>query len=280
VTQAQAQAIFEHFQKVNNEANAKVSDQLLRSNETGPMLEVDLAYNKRIRAKQEKKISAFHDRVVQFIRPRVTGTSWFAVAAKAAKSGQTEFLIFVDTGGGKYKAAAGPWLEKGQKLPVIARGPDGSATAVTRGPALGIGTKISDYLSAAALNKRPAAGLAPGPLTSELGKGWAKAVTRTNSGLRWSGGTAWKARSQPVYALRTADGGALVVSISIQSETYTAIRPNVWFQPDPEFWGLGPKRYYTRFSGSRLWEFATHVPPSGPAAVLASDANAISATGY
>jgi hypothetical protein len=32
---------------------------LLRSNETGPMLEVDLVVNKRIRAKQKKKIAPF-----------------------------------------------------------------------------------------------------------------------------------------------------------------------------------------------------------------------------
>lgn len=279
VTEAQAKAIFANYQKVNNQANARVSDALLRSNETGPMLEVDLAGNKRIRAKQEKKIPAFFYRDAQFFIPHTTGPAWFAVTAKSTDGGETEMLVFLDTGGGSYKATAGPWLAKGQKFPAIARNADGSATAVTTGAALGVGTKISDYLSVAALGKRPAAGFAPGPLTSQLGKSWAKSVNRTNGGHRWSGGTSWKARPQPVYALKTADGGALVISVSVQSETYTAIRPDVWFRPDQVFFGLGPKRYYTRFSGDRLWEFATHVPPTGPAAVLASATHSISATG-
>jgi hypothetical protein len=278
VTEAQANAIFARYQKVNNQANAQVSDELLRSNETGPLLEADLAGNKRIRAKHEKKISAFFYRNPRFHIPRTTGPAWFAATAET-ESGGTELLIFVDTGGGSYKATVGVWQAKGKKFPMIARNPDGSATAVTAGAALGAGTKVSDYLTTAAAGKQTGAGLAPGPLTSKLGKSWAKAVKRTNGGLRWAGGTSWKARPQPLYALKTADGGTLVVSVSIQSLTYTAIRQNVWYQPDSAFFGLGPKRYYTRFSGERLWEFAIHVPPSGPADVLASASRATSATG-
>lgn len=279
LTEAQAKAIFANYQKVNNQANAKVSDELLRSNETGPMLEVDLTANKRIRAKQEKKIPAFYYRNAKFFIPRGTSPAWFAVTGTSTLGGGTELLIFVDAGGGTYKATTGPWLAKGQRFPAIARNPDGSATAVTTGAALGVGVELCDYLTATALNKRPAAGFAPGPLTSQLGKSWAKSVLKTNGGMRWSGGTAWKTRPQPVYALKTTDGGALVVSISTQSETYTAIRPDVWFQPDSAFFGLGPKRYYSKFTGDRLWEFATHVPPTGPSAVLASAAHPISATG-
>ncbi|MFB4319979.1 hypothetical protein [Actinomadura sp. 21ATH] len=279
VTEAQAKTIFARYQKVNNQANAQVSDELLRSNETGPMLEADLAGNKRIRGKHEKKISAFFYRNPQFYIPRTSAPAWFAVTAAETESGNTELLVFVDTGGGSYKAAVGVWLAKGKKFPAIARNSDGSATAVTAGDALGAGGKISDYLTTAAAGKQPAAGLAPGPLTSKLGKNWAKAVKRTNGGLRWAGGTSWKVRPQPVYALKTADGGALVASVSIQTLTYTAIRQNVWYQPDSAFFGLGPKRYYNRFSGERLWEFATHVPPSGQADVVASASHATSATG-
>ena len=279
VTEAQAKAIFAKYQKVNNEANAKVSDELLRANETGPMLEVDLVGNKLIRAKKSKKISAFHYRNPDFFVPRGASPAWFAVTATSVPGGDKQILVFADTGGGVYKAAVGPWLGKGQKFPEIARDPDGTATAVTSGPALGVGAQLCAHLTAMAGGERPPGGIASGPLLSEIGESWAKGVRKITRAKRWSGGASWKPRPQPVYALKTADGGALVMSASTQTESYTAMGPDVWFQPDQKFFGLGPKRYYSKFSGEQLYEFATHVPPNGSANFVASAADPISATG-
>ncbi|MDN3351256.1 hypothetical protein [Actinomadura sp. DC4] len=278
LTLAQAQAVLGNYEKVNNQANAKVSDALLRSNETGPMLEADLAANKRIRAKKEKKIKPFVYHKPQFFIPRGVSPAWFVTTA-VATSGGTEFLVFVDAGGGAYKAAEGPWLAKGQKAPTIARGADGSATAVTAGPALKIGTRYATYLTAVAAGRRAPGGLASGPLTTPLAKGWAASVRRTNGGHRWSGGVKWTPRAEPVYALKTADGGTLVIDAANQSETYAATGPNVWFRPDSSFFGLGPERYYQRFSGERGWEVATYVPARGRASVLADAVHPLSATG-
>jgi hypothetical protein len=277
LTETQARAVLTRYARVNNQANAKVSDALLRSNETGPMLEVDLVSNKRIRAKQEKKFESFTYRDPQFFIPRNVSPAWFGVLARSSL-GDKEFIVFVDTGGGAYKATVGPWIAKGQKFPAIARNADGSAVAVTTGPAVGIGTTYAAYLTAAAAGKRVPGGISPGPLTSQLGKSWAKSVTRTISDHMWLGGTNWKARPQPVYALKTADGGALVVNTATQSESYAAIGPNVWLEPD-SYSGLGPKRYYHKFTGTQLWEFATYAPPQGTASVLADAAHTISATG-
>ncbi|MCO6009810.1 hypothetical protein NE236_33045 [Actinoallomurus purpureus] len=278
LTEAQARAIFANYEKVNNEANAKVSDALLRQNETGPMLEVDLAGNKRIRAKQESKIKPFHYKSAQFFIPRDVSPAWFAAFAPVSSSDK-EYVVFADTGGGKYKAATGSWLAKGQKFPSIARGADGSATAVTTGPALGVGTRLSSYLSYVAARQKAPEGFAPGPLTLKLGQRWAKDVYKINSANRWRGRSEWAARTQPVYALKTTDGGALVLSPAVQALVYTAIQPHVWYQPPSDFYGLGPKRYYNRFRGEWLWTFATYVPPQGRASVVASGVHAISATG-
>ncbi|MEU5994651.1 hypothetical protein ABZ806_37230 [Spirillospora sp. NPDC047418] len=278
VTEARARTIFAHYQKVNNKANAQVSDELLRSIESGPMLEADLAGNKSIRGKYEKKIAAFTLRDPQFFIPHTTGPAWFAVTAVDPKDGGTELSVFVDTGGGVYKTASAAWLAKGKKFPAIARNADGSATAVTEGAALGVGGKLSQYLTAAVHGEQPT-GFVPGPLTSTLGKKWAKSVRKINGGYSWVGGTSWKARPQPVYALKTADGGALVMSVSSQSLTYTALHEKAWYQPGSSFFGLGPKRYHKRFSGELLWMFATHVPASGPADVLAKYCLAVSASG-
>jgi hypothetical protein len=278
LTEAQARAVFTNYERVNNEANAKVSDALLRENETGPMLEVDLVGNKRIRAKHEKKIKPFHYKSAQFFIPHGMSPAWFAVLGTLSST-EKEFAVFVDTGGGKYKAAVGAWLAKGQKLPSIARGADGSATAVTVGPALGVGTRLSTYLTYVAARQKAPDGFAPGPLTSTLGKSWAKSVLKITSDNQWQGRTEWAARSQPVYALKTTDGGALVLNPVGQALSYTATQPHVWYQPAEEFRGLGPKRYYNHFRGEWLWTFATHVPPQGPASVVASGVHAINAAG-
>lgn len=279
VTEAQARAIFADHEKVNNEANSKVSDALLRQNETGPMLEIDLAGNKRIRAKQAKKIKPFHYEGARFFIPHNVSPAWFAVSARVKGESGTEFLVFVDTGGGKYKSAVGAWVAKGQKLPAIARGADGSATAVTTGPALGVGTRLATYLTYTADRKKSPEAFASGPLTSTLGRNWARTVLELTSRGRWQGRTQWAARPQPVYALKTADGGALVLSAVVQALRYTAARPNVWYRPAQDFYGLGPKRYYHRFTGEWLWTFATHVPSTGLPSVAASGVDPISATG-
>jgi hypothetical protein len=190
-----------------------------------------------------------------------------------------EFLILVDTGGGTYKAAAAAWFANGQKIPAIARAADGSATAVTTGPAVGIGTQQAAYLTAAANGKRVPDGIAPGPLTSQVGKSFAKSVKKTNDGHRWRGGVGWEARPQPVYALKTADGGALVVNVALQTESYTAVKSNVWFQPDPSYFGLGAKRFYQHFTGEQLWTFAIYVPSQGKASVLADSEEPVRVSG-
>jgi hypothetical protein len=279
LTEAQARAILDRYLMVNNQANAKVSDVLLRSIETGPFLEADLATNKRIRAKREKKISAFTYRNPQFFIPHGVSPAWFGVLAQSSDSDDgSEFLVFADVGGGTYKATAGNWIAKGQKLPAIARGADGSATAVTTGPALSVGTKIASYLTAVANGGRVPGGLNPEPLIGHDGRYWAKAMKRNNR----PGGQdriRWQARAKPVYALKTADGGALVLNAGTAIEDYKLTRPDIELDPDPHYLGLGPKHYRHEFTGTMLWQFLTSVPPRGNAFVLAEGADTIAATG-
>lgn len=277
LTEVQARAIFERSERVNNEANAKVSDPLLRSNEIGPMLEVDLAGNKRIRSKKQKKISPFFHANTRFFIPRNANPAWFGVLGSVGKD--TEIQIMLDTGGGVYKNVLGCWLGAGQKVPAIARDADGFATAVTTGTTVGVSTKIAAYLTAVAAGKHAPGGIKSGRLTSRVGKSWARSVARINAGHRWSGSVTWTARPDSVYALKTADGGAVVFDAETETENYTATQPNVWFEPDSRYFGLGPKRYFVNFSGELVWQHATYVPSQGPASVLADSANATRATG-
>ncbi|WP_329243452.1 hypothetical protein OG417_45940 [Actinoallomurus sp. NBC_01490] len=51
LTEAQARTILDRYTKGINQANAQLSDALLRSNQTGPMLEIYLAFYQRIRTR-------------------------------------------------------------------------------------------------------------------------------------------------------------------------------------------------------------------------------------
>ena len=279
LTEAQARAILGRYELLNNEANAKVSDTLLRSIETGPFLEADLAANKRIRAKAEKKYSAFTYRDPQFFLPHGVDPAWFGVFAQSSDPDDgSEFLVFADVGGGTYKAAAAVWTVKGRKLPAIARSADGSATAVTTGPALTVGTRIAAYLTAVASGENAPGGINSKPVIASDGRYWAKMIKRGNR----PGGhdsVSWRARAEPVYALRTADGGALVLNTGTSTEDYRLTRSDIELEAAPQYRGLGPKRYRHEFTGTMLWQFLTSVPPQGNASVLAEEAHTIAATG-
>lgn len=280
LSETQARAVLTRYTEVNNQANRQVSDALLHSSETGPVLEIDLASNRRIRAKAEKKIGPFSYRNPQFFIPRgVSSPAWFIVLAQqSAAKDWSEFLVFVDVGGA-YKATAATWVRRGQRLPTIARNADGSATAVTVGPALDVGTKSAAYLTAVAAGERAPSGINPGPQLSKDGKDVAKNVTNANRGHLWQGGVVWTAWRQPVYALRTTDGGALVMNVATELESYTAIRSGIVLEATRGYSGLGRRRYHHVFTGTSLWQFTIYVPSRGPADVLAEDGETIGVAG-
>jgi hypothetical protein len=267
LTEAQARTVFTRYQKINNQANSHLSDKLISTIETGPMLKADLVDYKITRAGDEPKIKAFTYRSPHFYIPGNAGTPWFAVDAKSTLGGE-EFLVFVQSGG-TYKLATSAWKSK-DPFPSIALGPDGSATAVTGGATTQVAASHSQYLTTTAAGLR-GDGFAPGASTTQLGKTWEKNVAKITQGGAWQGGTSWKPRTDPVYALKTTDGGTLVWYTATQNLDYHTIQPNTWYRPEKDFFALGPDRYYHTFHGTTLWKFAAHLPPK---------AGAIAVVGY
>jgi hypothetical protein len=89
-TLAQARAILTNYEKVNNQANSHLSDKLISSIETGPMLKGDLIDYKITRAGDDPKIKPFTYRSPHFSIPTNAGTGWFAVDATSSNGGGAE----------------------------------------------------------------------------------------------------------------------------------------------------------------------------------------------
>lgn len=274
LTEAQARAIFTKYQKTNNQANAHLSDKTLSTIETGAMLKGDLADYKVTRAHLDPKIKPFSYHSPRFYIPR--NADWFAVDAKPTGGGE-EFLVFAASGG-TYKLATSAWKDK-TSFPAIARGADGSATAVTTPPTTKVAAAHSEYLTNVAAGLR-GSGFASGALTSKLGTQWHGFVNKITSDPSWRGGTTWKPADYPVYALATADGGALVWYTATQSLDYSTGNPTAWYRPDKPFFAFGPQKYHHDYHGTWLWRFAAHLPKDGgKTAVLASGHLPIGANG-
>jgi hypothetical protein len=238
------------------------------------MLKGDLADYKVTRAKLDSKIKPFTYRSPHFYIPR--NADWFAVDAKPSNGGE-EFLVFANSGG-TYKLATSAWKGK-QAFPAIARGADGSATAVTTPATTKIAAAHSEYLSEVAAGLH-GTGFASGPDTSQLAKDWKGFVEKITSRGSWRGGTNWKPAAYPVYALATTDGGALVWYTATQSLDYSTINPTAWYEPTKPFFAFGPKRYHHDYHGTWLWRFAAHVPKDGgTTAVLGAGSLPVGASG-
>jgi hypothetical protein len=256
--------------------NSHLSDKLLSSIETGPILKGDLIDYKITRAGDEPKIKAFTYRSPHFYIPRNAGTPWFAVDATSSLGGE-EFLVFVQSGG-TYKLTTSAWRAK-ERFPSIALNADGSATAVTGGATAQVATSHSQFLTTTAAGLR-GSGFAAGALTTQLGKTWEGNVGKIKEGGSWLGGTNWKPRTDPVYALKTTDGGTLVWYTATQSLDYHTVAPNAWYRPEKPLFALGPDRYHHTFHGTSLWKFAAHLPQGdGSISVVGSSHQPLGASG-
>jgi hypothetical protein len=274
LTEAQAQAIFTNYQKVNNKANSQLSNKLISTIETGPILTGDLADYKITRAGHEPKIKRFTYRDPHFYTPK--NTSWFAVDAKSTLGGE-EFLVFIPSDG-TYKLASSTWRGKAS-WPRIALNPDGSATAVTGGATTQVAASHAQFLNSVVAGLR-GSGFANGEHTTTLAKAWEKSVAKIKEGGGLLGGTSWKARTDPVYALKTTDGGALVWYTATQSLDYHTVSSSFRYRPGKDFLAFGPKEYRDTFHGTWLWKFLAYVPQgSGAISVVGAASQPIDASG-
>jgi hypothetical protein len=312
LTKAQAQQVLSAYQTTNNRANLALDATLLASAETGAQLDMDTAGYKLRRATNQKFVQFSYTKPVFYI-PRLSGyPRWFAVdaiSAPAAGPGQDQrqrsgqrssggrqavvppmpqqhrhALLFVqDKAGAPWRLAADPY-PTGKSLGGVAVDSAGYATAVSPQDA-----KLT--LSPTKIGAAHAALLTDGPKAAGVGGiGAGLHTTKTYDALRQATGqfirigvgltTRFAPTTEPVYALRTSDGGALVWYVLRQNERYATRKPGV-VTISGDLVGLAPPgKVKERLDTTVLIQYLAKVPPKGkgPAEVIGTYRKAVQAT--
>lgn len=215
--------------------------------------------------------------------PRLTGyPKWFAAAAteqRKAPGGTASrpvLVLFVR------KDAAGHWLAA-HRIALPAKQPppraavDGQGYATTPG-ALAAPAVVPDRVPAthaAYLNDgEPAEAFAAGAYTTGLRKAAERRKARARAG-GWRATLTAAAANYPTYALRAADGGALVWYTIDETETLAGA-PATQVPADARAYLAGRVGAQVRIR--RLRSVLAHVPPRGPVQILTGRPTLVAAT--
>jgi hypothetical protein len=283
LTKSQAQEVLGKYETTNNQANKALDDKLLASAETGAQLDMDSAAYKLRRASKQKFTEFTYAKPVFFI-PRLSSyPRWFAVSAASREAGsrsdgdrqsvyrQQHALLFMqDKSGAPWRLAADPF-PTGKPIGGVSLDKDGYATAVKPDDAqLALPPSKVGAAHAALLTGGPkdpgATGIATGPHTTQAYQALKQATgqfARLGVGLT----SQFAPSTAPVYALRTADGGALAWYVLKQNEKYTAKKPGL-IAVTGDLVGLAPPgKVKNRLDTTVLVQYLCKIPPKGKGAV-------------
>jgi len=288
LTLAEAQAVLASYTTANNAANAARSATELAAIETGSSDAIDAALYRAGQAAGSAPFPAFTPAQSAFYLPRdepAAGPRWFVVqvgnafAANPAKVTSTEYLLFTQSvPGGAWRDAIEPYLLPSAGAPQIALGADGLATAVAPdATADAVAPGQLPAATAASLDGTGAGQVTtPGNLADAADQQlWRKdvpngSVTGTHAA---AAGTAGQE-----FALRTADGGALVLFTDSATVTVTPPAGSALHVTIPGF--LSPGQAMAKVTVTYLEQFASYDPPAGSGAPrVVADYSAITGTG-
>lgn len=272
VTGARAQQVLSHYTTVNNTANGATSDSLIAGVETGSSLAIDQGIYHQERAAGSGGFPAFAPASARFYIPLEDPASyphWFAVrvsnapATDPAVVTSREYLVFTQSQpGGPWLEAIEPFIRKDKAPPPVALDGNGFAKAVRLSSSgLLLSPATASGATAAALNAGAGQPASPGNLAIDADRAAlarrapSASVTARHSGTRTR-----------VFALRTADGGALLFYDVAARLTLTA--------PAGATLKLTIPGYLSAAEGARtatltyLEQFATYDPPRGGSSLL------------
>jgi hypothetical protein len=273
LTLAQAEAVLAAYTTANNNANAERSDALLATVETGSSYAIDAGL---YRVQQgTAPFPAFGPARATYYIPRGqqgAGPRWFVVqvanafSANPGKVTSNEYLLFTRPApGGPWQDAVEPYLIAGASAPRIAVGADGLATAV--GPdTLAVAVEPAQLPAATAASLDGTASTSGQPPVQPPGNLADVSDQRFWQG-KLPGGTVTDAHTAAsgtagqVFALQTADGGALVFYTDAAQVTLTPPAGTMLHLTVPGFYSPGQGLSQARMS--YLEQFAAYDPPAG-----------------
>jgi hypothetical protein len=265
VSMAGAKAVLAGYATANNRSNAKMSDSLLGTYESGSSYALDAGFYRAERGAKSAPYPAFTPAQAQFYIPREAAAypHWFAALAtnvglaKGSRDLGIEYLVFTQAApGAPWKDADEPYVPKGGAAATIALDADGLATAVAPG-ASGLALTPATISTVTARSLDGAGPVTnPGNLADfEDQAFWRRTLPKdTAVSVRHS------PTNGPVFGLRTTDGGALLFYTDAAETRLTAPRGQTMRLKIAGFYD--GKRLTTANVGY-LEQFATYDPPQG-----------------
>ncbi|OIV35848.1 hypothetical protein BIV57_19200 [Mangrovactinospora gilvigrisea] len=289
VTRAQAQRILDHYVRVNNQANAKLADAPLRTIETDPLLAIDEQANRQLRTYSRKDQAEdqkpfYYTKPVYYI-PAAGHATWFAVevtgTGPAWKPPSKRLLIFDHTGAAGYKMAT--TVDLTSRLPRIAT--DRNSCALVSTPSTTVTRQFQQALAdlydgghsdGTLFGTSPARGWITND-TKDTAKHlapYADAVYRdistSTDNRRLAGRT---------YALATADGGILAVTLDRVQMNAFPTSPTAYIKPGRAEAAYTGHHRLDNLTVDYAHQTASYVSSSGQARLLGLDRDVVQATG-
>ena len=273
LTLARARSVLAAYTSANNAANAKGSDTLLGSIETGSSYAIDAGIYRVQQAEKAAPYPAFAPRQAQFYipgEPVAEYPHWFAVQvvnadlASPGKVTGTEYLVFTQAApGAQWLNAVEPYVLAGAVTPRVALGADGLATSVDpQASSLAVMPAQIAALTAASLDGGQAGvsgasfPAGPGNLADRLDQAFWKQRLPTATVTDRHAATA-----DYVFGLSTTNGGALVFYTDTAELTLVAPAGEALHLTIPGFYSPGQA---VRTAGiGYLEQFAAYVPRRG-----------------
>ncbi|MFH9354710.1 hypothetical protein [Kitasatospora sp. NPDC017646] len=270
VSQAGATAAVGRYDEENNRVNGALDSTGLPGIETEPLLSADVAWM-RISKELNQSVAPISD---QGITIHATAGSayprWFLAVSSRAQGGKPfpgpTYRVFVQAGPGAPYLAAYSLTASGP-VPKIAVDGAGTATAVTSPDGLlitpgSLATEILAHYQQNLVGKDRFSSSAP--LDDNLSNGFA-AGTKALSGRGTTLSRVLTRTFPETYALRTEDGGVLVFTADVVTDTLTPVQADGTVSLGPrssDAAQLGKPGGATanRFTISRLQTFLTYVP--------------------
>jgi hypothetical protein len=273
LTLTQAQAVLSRYTTTNNSANAQRSDAILASVESGSSYAIDAGLYQRQLA-DGTHYPAFGPVQATYYIPRNepagSGPRWFVVQvanaflSSPATVTSDEYLVFTQpASGGAWQETIEPYLLASATAPQVTVGGDGLATAVSPdSAAVAVAPSQLPAATASSLDGTDAGQAAvavPGNLADRSDqKLW---QAKPPGGTVTDAHTAAAGADGQEFALRTADGGALVFYTDAARLTITPPAGSTLHLTVPGLYT--PDQALTKAGISYLEQFAAYDPPAG-----------------